>query len=238
MNDLWSKYAQQFYRERAQLKNDEHRYYKFTKAYKKILGIINDYPQSALLDMGCGCGEMAQAVMGHVGLYCGVDVSFDSLMVAKKRNPHGLFILADMTTFYTNKRFDIATMVSSLEFCHDKHSALKRVHEALRPTGKLYVEVRNSDFLLFKVLAPFMKFLQKVGLIVPYKVDGFKDFSVDEWSQLFSDSGFRIVSKIRSIRPTLYGGGIMRMKNILIKLTSVIAAKNYHYLLGFLCVKS
>ena len=237
MNDLWSKHAQRFYAERIQLKKDENRYHKFVHAYKKIVGILNTYPPSAFLDMGCGSGEMAQAVIGDVDSYCGVDISFESLIVARRHNPHGSFILADMTTFYTKKRFDCVTMISSLEFCHDKQAALTQVREALKPSGRLYVEVRNSDFLLFKVIAPFMNFLQKIRVILPYEAEGFKDLSIDEWSRLFANSGFRIVGKRRSIRPTLYGSSLTRIKNSLIKLTSITAPKNYHYLVGFLCVK-
>ena len=237
MNDLWSKHAQRFYAERIHLKKDEHRYHKFAQAYKKIVSILNIYPPCAFLDMGCGSGEMAQAVMEDVDLYLGVDISFESLIVARRHNPHGSFILADMTTFYAKKRFDFITMISSLEFCHDKQAALTQVREALKPSGRLYVEVRNSDFLLFKVIAPFMNFLQKIRVILPYEAEGFKDLSIDEWSRLFANSGFRIVGKRRSIRPTLYGSSLTRIKNSLIKLTSITAPKNYHYLVGFLCVK-
>ena len=238
MNDLWSKYAQQFYGERTHLKKDEVRYRKFTRAYKKIVGILDVHPQCAFLDMGCGCGEMAQAVKKEVGSYYGVDISFDSLVVAKKRNPHGLFILADMTTFYTNKRFDITTMVSSLEFCQDKHAALTRINEALKPSGQLYIEVRNSDFLFYKLFNPFIKLFQKIGLVSSYNAEGFKDLSVNEWANLLNRSGFKIIGRHQSIRPTIYGSLLTRIKNVLIRLNSVIAPQRYHFLVGFLCVKA
>ncbi len=236
--DRWSQSAQDFYGREAYLKQEQERYQRFTQAYKKLLDRVSLTESTTILDLGCGAGEMSHAIRSSVKHYVGIDISTASLQVAKTKNPDSLFVCADMTSIPFSASFDFVLAMTSLEFCYDKNAALKNIDRMLSDTGKVYLEVRNADFLLFKVFAPLTGILTRVGLIVPYEAEGFQDFTYEEWCQILTGSGFRIVSLQPSLRPVWYGGLMTKMKNMFIKLVSTFSPVRYHYMTGFLCIKS
>lgn len=232
--DIWSQNAKSFYRQSAEHKRDPKHHHRFAGAYKKLINIFSLADTGLLLDIGCGCGELATAIEGKIALYCGMDISESSLKVAKEYNRDKLFICADMIAQPFTTKFDYITALTSLEFCQDKESALKQIKGLLKPSGKVYFEVRNADFILFKLPLPLMQILTKIHLIIPYEAEGFHDISVDEWRLLLAEQGFKVLKCRRSIRP-IYGDLLTRTKNLLIRLISLVMPMKYHYMTGFLC---
>ena len=235
--DRWSGIAQKHYNDKAKLKREKRRYKKFVKSYQKIEKILNITKENTLLDVGCGAGELAKSLENKIVDYYGVDISDTSLAIAKEINPHKKFINADMTSLPFSMQFDFITALSSLEFCHDKKLALREFHRLLKKTGKLYIEVRNQNFIIYKIFSPFIKYFVKLKLIIPYEAEGFRDLSFDEWNKLLYEAGFEIINIKKSIRPTLYGNFMTQTKNILIKLVQYITPIKYQYMVGFLCKK-
>ena len=99
-----------------------------------------------VLDVGCGPGfyvtELLEAV-GPEGSVVGVDVSADMLAVAAKRaEGHDNVTLheADATSLAVpHASFDRALCVQVLEFVPDVAAALREMHRALRPGGRVLV---------------------------------------------------------------------------------------------------
>ena len=236
--DQWGQSARDFYGRELQAKQDPRRCILFSRAYRRVAGILPVSPQSTLLDVGCGAGEMAQALRGQIRAYCGVDISRDSLLLAREREPEGQFICADMISLPLSARFDVAVAMTSLEFCYDKLRALREIGRVLCDTGQLYVEVRNGDFALLRFLAPFVECLLRWGWIAPYEAEGFRDLCFDEWRALLAKAGFRIVRLQRSLRPVLYGNVRTWIKNLLIRTVAFLAPIRWHYMVGFVCVRN
>jgi SAM-dependent methyltransferase len=103
-------------------------------------------PGDRVLDVGCGPGfyvtELLDAV-GPEGSVVGVDVSADMLAVAAKRaEGHDNVTLheADATSLgVPHASFDRALCVQVLEFVPDVAAALREMHRALRPGGRVLV---------------------------------------------------------------------------------------------------
>lgn len=235
--DYWSQNAQEFYGNEAQLKKDPGHYRTFCRAYRKVADVLALSPQSSLLDVGCGCGEMARALRDQVGLYCGIDISWDSLIIARERNADSLFVCADMTALPFSAKFDFITAMTSLEFVYNKPAVLREINRGLQGGGKLYIEVRNADFLLFKLFSPIMEYLIRWRLVVPYEAEGFRDLGFEEWNDLLTEAGFQIIELKKSLRPAMYGSLMTGAKNTLIKIIRFITPMKYHYMVGFLCIK-
>jgi len=70
-----------------------------------------------------------------------------------------------------------------------------------------------------------------------YGADGFSDIAYDHWLELIHASGFKIIKITPSFRPWNYGGLIVRLKNSIAHLVSLIMPLRSHYLVGFLCRK-
>ena len=236
--DEWIKNAQIFYDNEAESKKTPEYSQTFCRAYRKIADILPLSPKSSLLDVGCGCGEMAEALQGKLGHYFGIDASQNSLNFARERNADSFFGCADMTALPFSAGFDFVTAMTCLEFVFNKPAALKEIKRVLRDSGTVYVEVRNADFLPFKLLSPFMKQLTKLGLIIPYETEGFRDLGFEEWNNLLTAAGFQVIGYKKSIRSSMYGNLVTRAKNTLIKIIRSMVGIKYHYIVGFLCMKN
>jgi ubiquinone/menaquinone biosynthesis C-methylase UbiE len=103
-------------------------------------------PGDRILDVGCGPGffvtELLEAV-GREGSVVGLDISADMLAVAAKRaEGHGnvKFHEADATSLpVPDASFDRAVCVQVLEYVRDVPTALREMHRALRPGGRVVV---------------------------------------------------------------------------------------------------
>jgi arsenite methyltransferase len=99
-----------------------------------------------ILDMGCGPGfysaELLEEV-GRDGSVVGVDTSTAMLGVAAKRcegRPNADFREGDATALpVEDGEFDAALSVQVLEYVADPSAALRELHRALRPGGRLVV---------------------------------------------------------------------------------------------------
>jgi SAM-dependent methyltransferase len=98
------------------------------------------------LDVGCGPGfyvtELLEEV-GSEGSVVGVDASADMLAVAAKRaegHDNVEFLEAEATSLpVANASFERALCVQVLEFVRDVAAALREMHRALRPGGRVVV---------------------------------------------------------------------------------------------------
>ena len=103
-------------------------------------------PGDRILDVGCGPGfyvtELLEAV-GPEGSVVGLDISADMLAVAAKRaEGHGnvTFYEADASSLpVPDAGFDRAVCVQVLEYVRDVPTALREMHRALRPGGRVLV---------------------------------------------------------------------------------------------------
>jgi ubiquinone/menaquinone biosynthesis C-methylase UbiE len=235
--DHWRQSAQKFYDNEARYKKDPGHYRTLSRAYHKAADALALSPQSSILDLGCGCGEMAHALRDQVRSYCGIDISWDSLVVAQERNASSLFVQADMTALPFSTKFDFAIAMTSLEFVYNKPAALRGIRRVLKDSGKLYIEVRNADFLLFKLFSPVMEHLIRLGLVIPYEAEGFRDLGFAGWKELLTEEDFQVVELKKSLRPIMCTSLAAYLKSLLIKAVGLITSIKYHYMVGFLCVK-
>lgn len=103
-------------------------------------------PGERVLDAGCGPGfyvsELIEQV-GPEGSVTGVDGSPQMLAVAAKRNegaPNARFAEGDLTRLpVEDGSFDRALSVQVLEYVPDTDAALREIHRALRPGGRVLV---------------------------------------------------------------------------------------------------
>ena len=111
-----------------------------------VRAALGALPGDRILDVGCGPGfyvtELLEAV-GPEGTVVGVDKSADMLVVAAQRaEGHGnvTFHEADATSLpVPDASFDRAVCVQVLEYVSDVPAALREMHRALRPGGRMLV---------------------------------------------------------------------------------------------------
>jgi len=237
-HDRWSGVAQTFYASRAAAKRSPRRRRLLCRHYERVTEQLGLTPDWAVLDAGCGAGELGEAVRDRVRFYCGVDVSMPSLAVAREYSPDQFLVCADMAALPLRGVFDAVVAVTSLEFVCDKETVLRGFRRVLQDDGMLFVEVRNADFILLRLLTPVRVLFTKLGLLVPYPAFDFRDLRYAEWRALLTQAGFEIKNVCRSRRPIGFGSILTRIKNLAIALVGLGLPVKHHYMVSFVCRKA
>lgn len=233
MTDRWSHFAKEFYGARATDKDSDRYHRLFAEAFAQLPARLDIADSGAVLDIGCGAGGVAGALFPSTKHYCGIDLCSVSLAVARRRHPGASFVRADMTEFSTRRVFDAAVAITSLEFCWDKAAALARIHESVKPGGRLYIEVRNARFLIWRLLWPLISLSGKTP--ADYSADGFADWSIAQWHGVLENTGFEVTTVGRALRPG--SPGVSWIKRAIIGVIRATTPVGWHYMVGLQCVR-
>jgi SAM-dependent methyltransferase len=174
----------------------------------------------AILDLGCGNGELAQelARRGHHGPYLGVDSSLPLLREAQSHPPRGLhaaFLQADLTHFSLianrlpmSERWNLVTAFAVLHHIPGdqlRFDLLRSVRRLLSPGGRLVLS--NWQFLNSEKLKERIQPWEAAGLspgevdpddyLLDWRRDGaglryVHHFSEEELDALAAQAGFRV----------------------------------------------
>jgi ubiquinone/menaquinone biosynthesis C-methylase UbiE len=106
------------------------------------LEALGSLPPGAVLDVGCGRGDMGAALVERGWRAVGIEPSESACEVARKR---GMDVHQGTlgSVALDEEAFDAAIMSHSLEHMNDPPAALERVFRALRPGGVLVVSLPN-----------------------------------------------------------------------------------------------
>ncbi len=160
--------------------------------------ISRHYSQgSRILEVGCGLGYFAGAVSEKFK-YVGTDVAIFPLKVARVREGAQNFIESDAVNLaFHSGSFDVVIAFDMLEHIANPSSVISEIYRVLREKGQLIATTPNVRSFGNRVkslsadLVPSMHTDEThVSLL-----------SVEEWSNLFKKSGFRIA---RSASDTLW----------------------------------
>ena len=234
----WAETAAKLADKSCKEKSSRKRQKLFANSYKKLLDRICIKDVQAVLDLGCGLGEINGVLKNQELFVVNLDISLSSLRVAKSFYPQSNFLCADMNNVPSKKNtFDIITAISSLEFCFDKARILRVVKEKLKDNGRMYIEVRNNDFIVYGLMKHFFSFYKKKVFIKDYPAKDFQDLGYNEWIDLFRNSGLSVEKTYASARPWNYGSFETRIKNFIIMITRYLVPLKYHYMIGFVLKK-
>ena len=237
LNNEWIKTAIVFYDSKV-CYNPPQKLLLFKKAYRTLKKRINIKSGTIILDLGCGCGQITGALSPSEVTIIGIDISKNSIKQAKSFYPQSNFLCADLSNIpFKKNTFDIITAMSSLEFCFDKAHILRLAKEKLKDNGRMYIEVRNNDFIVYGLLKHFAPFYKKKVFIKDYPAKGFQDLEYDEWIGLFRGSGLNVEKTFASVRPWNFGPLETRIKNLIIMIAKYLVPLKYHYMIGFVLKK-
>ncbi len=115
-------------------------------AYKRLIGLIkkrlNPLPGKKWLDMGCGTGAFTTRLSKFGGLILGVDVSEESIKVARIKNQDVSFYCEDIrNTSFESGSFDFVIFSGVLHHLSEYeiiHTALTEAFRLLKPGGYIF----------------------------------------------------------------------------------------------------
>ncbi|MGL4820538.1 MAG: class I SAM-dependent methyltransferase [Bacilli bacterium] len=122
----------------ANLYDNKHQ---FVSAFgEALLDFLPNIPHATLLDVGCGTGDLAQALYERGYTVTGFDASEEMIAQAKQKYPHIQFEVANATTFESTVQYDIVFSNAALHWIKDAQAVANVMYAALKPDGTLLVE--------------------------------------------------------------------------------------------------
>jgi 2-polyprenyl-3-methyl-5-hydroxy-6-metoxy-1,4-benzoquinol methylase len=110
---------------------DEMAHYAIIGGYTRLL-----HPAPAILDAGCGGGELLKWMNPMFSTYLGIDISEEAIAQANALNlDNASFAVGDLEKWDTPLRFDIIVFNESLYYTRDPRETLSRFNKFLKPAG-------------------------------------------------------------------------------------------------------
>lgn len=171
---------------------------------KNIARVIMERP---ILDIGCGFGEFA-GVFFESKIEMGLDISWEELVSAQKRNKYKQLTWADAKELpFKNNYFRTVLSVSVLEHIVGVEQVIAEAFRVLKPKGQLVLTVntpRINQFLFWpRVLKRWkLNHLAERYIEAYHKVFGHTTFwSKQRWERALKKAGFEVVESKEIISP-------------------------------------
>jgi trans-aconitate methyltransferase len=105
-----------------------------------VLELLDPKPDERILDLGCGTGHLTAQIAETGATVIGIDHSAEMIDAARAAYPAIEFHRADATGFSFDQPFDAVFSNAVLHWVRPPADAIKRIHDALKPGGRLVAE--------------------------------------------------------------------------------------------------
>ena len=110
---------------------------------------VQGFQPKTAMDLACGTGVLCEILLDHGIAASGMDFSSGMIDIARSRNPHIPYEVADMTTFCPDKQFDLVTCtgdaVNHIASLSDVESIFRNVYQYLAPGGYFIFDLLNEN---------------------------------------------------------------------------------------------
>jgi trans-aconitate methyltransferase len=183
----------------ARLYDDKHNFvFKFGE---DVVQLLNPRQGERILDLGCGTGYLTNLIARAGARVTGIDNSPAMLEIARATYPDLDFHVMSATNFHFNSLFDAVFSNAVLHWVLDKYTAIDHIYHALRPGGRLILEMggkgNNED-----ILVTTRRVLTRHGYYSNAAVQPWYFPSLAEYTTLLERRGFRIQFAAHFDRPT------------------------------------
>jgi len=109
---------------------------------------INHVRVKTSLDLGCGTGVLCEALLEKGIVPSGMDLSENMIAIARERNPHIHYEVADMITYCPDARFDLVTStgdaINHILNPEDIEKIFRNVYRYTNPGGYFIFDILNE----------------------------------------------------------------------------------------------
>jgi trans-aconitate methyltransferase len=183
----------------ATLYDNKHDFvFKFGEDVVKLLA-----PQKGerILDLGCGTGYLTHLIAQAGARVTGIDNSASMIERAQAAYPDLDFRIMSATEFHFPTPFDAVFSNAALHWVLDKESAVDHIAQALRPGGRLVLEMGGKGNTE-EIIVSTRKALTRHGYYSNASIQLWYFPSLSEYTTLLEKNGFRVQFAAHFDRPT------------------------------------
>lgn len=171
-----------------------------------VFDLLDPVDGEQILDLGCGTGHLTAQIAEAGATVIGIDHSADMIDAAKVSYPEIQFHCMDATDFAFDEPFDAIFTNAVLHWVHPPERAVQRIHDSLKPGGRLVAEFgghRNVGAVVEALIAE----LERHGYPDAAERNPWYFPSIAEYTSLLESRGLEPVMARLYDRPTLLDGG-------------------------------
>jgi trans-aconitate methyltransferase len=177
-----------------------------------LVEMLAPKPGERILDLGCGTGALAQQIADAGATVVGVDASAAMIVQAQKNYPDLDFRVADAVSMQFAESFDAVFSNAALHWVRPPELAAARVFAALKPGGRLVLEMGGKGNVA-RVLRAAITAGRQMGIDLTADIEINYFPSIGEYAGLLEQAGFTVSSAILFDRPTLLSDGDAGLAN-------------------------
>jgi len=166
-----------------------------------LLELLQPRAGERILDIGCGTGQLTAEIARSGAQVIGLDKSSEMLSEAR-RNFAGLrFEQGDASDFRFPEKFDAVFSNAALHWVRDQAGAAKSMAGALRPGGRMVVELGGKGCIATVIEALRDVLGSRADELCPWRFP-----SIGEFAPLLEQSGLEVQQAFLFDRPTPLDG--------------------------------
>lgn len=187
--------------------------YSFVWQYgKDLVRLLAPSKSERILDVGCGTGQLTAEIAKAGAEVVGTDFSADMIAAARRNFPDLCFEVADASHLPFANEFDAVFSNAVLHWVRDQTSALASIAQALKPGGRVVLEMGGRGNI-HEIWTAFVGALTSLGVDRPERLSPWFYASVGEYAALLESRGLEVRLATLFDRPTLLEGGEKGLAN-------------------------
>lgn len=173
-----------------------------SKYGEDLLDLLAPQEGEWILDIGCGTGDLTEAIKRRGANVVGLDSSEEMIAAAGKKYPGIRFDLKSADNFSYDRPYDAVFSNATLHWVLNSGDAVRCMYKALKPGGRLVAEFGgrgNVDH----IMSALRKALRNYGHTEAADKRLWYFPSLSQYASLLEENGFRVVFASHFDRPTL-----------------------------------
>ncbi len=177
---------------------------------ENLLNLLDAQPGEAILDLGCGTGQLTHQIAATGATVIGIDRSAEMIQQATTNYPEITFQVADARDFQVDRLLDAVFSNAVLHWIPEADAVIRSIHASLKPSGRFVAELGGKDNVQ-KIVAALQQAFAEQGLTPPSLPWYFP--SISDYATRLEQQGFEVQYAVLFDRPTELTAGEAGLAN-------------------------
>jgi trans-aconitate 2-methyltransferase len=170
-----------------------------------VLELLAPQPGEYILDLGCGTGQLTDAIAQSGAQVVGMDAAASMIEKASQNYPALQFAIADARHFEIDHPLDAVFSNATLHWILEPDTVIQSVYRSLKPSGRFVAEMGGNGNVDSVVQALYVA-LKALGYDNPAVRNPWYFPSVGEYATRLEQGGFEVIYAVLFDRPVTLDG--------------------------------